>query len=335
MPISPRVSVIIPTFQRRESVVASLRALTAQILPAVEFEVIVSIDGSSDGTQEALDSLSTPFNLRVIWHPNRGRAYACNVGIRLARCEILVILDDDMEPSPGLLAAHLSAHVNATRLGVVGAVPIRLNSTSAPVTRYIGEKFNRHLANLARQGDIVELREFYSGNFSIRREVLLEIGMFDEAFRVYGNEDLELSLRLRRAGVRLIYDAEAVAQQHYDKDFEALARDNIEKGRTAVMLVTKHPEALRELRLNAFDQDSVRWRILRRALLSASTIVPWTPDMVSLAIRVLEKGSLDRMDLYYRFAIDYYYWLGAEAALRENRRSGKGLSSLRCPNRAT
>jgi len=186
-----------------------LQALATQTLPADEYEVIVSIDGSEDGTRELVAQFPASYALRFAWQPNRGRAAACNTGIRMALGELIILLDDDMEPPPDFLRGHLNAHAGATRLGVIGAAPIAVDHASPPVVGYIGSKFNEHLAKLAQTSYALQLRDFYSGNFSIRRDVLLEAGLFDEAFKVYGNEDLELSLRLSRAGVRLVYSPDA------------------------------------------------------------------------------------------------------------------------------
>src|SRR5690349_14383580 len=96
----PRVSVVIPTYQRRLSVERTLQALSAQTMPADQFEVVVSIDGSMDGTREMLDACRTPYTLVAQWQRNRGRAAACNRGVALARGDVIVLLDDDMEPTP-------------------------------------------------------------------------------------------------------------------------------------------------------------------------------------------------------------------------------------------
>ena len=104
-------------------------------------------------------------------------------GIRAAQGSLVVLLDDDMEPSPQLLEAHWNAHRANPRLGVLGAVPIRLEPSSPPVMQFIGAKFNQHLEKLAQPGYTLNLRDFYSGNFSIRRTVLMEVGLFDDNSR--------------------------------------------------------------------------------------------------------------------------------------------------------
>jgi GT2 family glycosyltransferase len=306
----------------------ALQALFGQTLSPDQYEVVVSIDGSQDGTREMVSQFSAPYTLRSTWQPNRGRAAACNAGIRMARGQLLVLLDDDMEPVPGFLAAHLHAHPENSRLGVVGAAPVPFTRSSTPVVQYIGTKFNCHLENLAQPRYQFKLRDFYSGNFSIRREILLEVGAFDESFRIYGNEDLELSVRLSKAGVQLVFSPEALAEQHYTKDFTALAQDNIAKGRTAVLLASKYPETYYDLKLSMYAQESRKWRIVRAGLLQLSRVWAWIPELVILFMTRLERLRPARFNYCCFLALDYFYWLGARSALRGNSEAGQGLTSL-------
>ncbi len=328
MNCKPQVSVVIPTFQRRASVERLLRAMSRQSLPPDRYEVIVSMDGSHDGTQEMVSAFPSLYRLRAIWQPNSGRAAACNAGICAAEGNLIVLLDDDMEPTPELLAEHSRAHEAEPRLGVLGAVPIRLDESSSPAARYIGAKFNDHLARLARPGHEFKLRDFYSGNFSIRRDLLLQAGLFDETFKIYGNEDLELWLRLKAAGVRLVYNSAALAYQYNTKDLAGLAGDQIAKGRTAVLFASKHPAVFPELKLSTYGQASYKWRIGRSVLLTMSRLWGGTPDLVIRLISGLEQRRARDMSSFYSFSLDFFFWSGADQALRANRQSGKGLTSL-------
>ena len=162
----------------------------------------MGIDGSERrhaGDAEVVPgAVQTPWT----WQPNGGRAAACNSAIRLAEGDLVVILDDDMEPAPGLLQAHRSEHHRARRC-VMGAVPITVEDGDPPHVRYVAAKFDQHLARLARPGHRFQIRDFYSGNSSVRRRSLLAAGLFDERFREYGNEDLELAHRLVAGGIEL------------------------------------------------------------------------------------------------------------------------------------
>lgn len=307
----PQTSVIIPTYQRNDSVKRLLQALKRQTIQPYMFEVLVVVDGSDDGTDHMIANMKVPYRLSCIWQPNRGRAAARNAGIVGAEGELIVLLDDDMEPLPEFLSAHWHAHQERERLGVLGAVPVRIDSKSPPVAAYIAEKFGQHLEKLSQPGYQLHLRDFYSGNFSIRKETLLAVGLFDEEFKAYGNEDLELSLRLKKAGVSLVYCSQALAYQHYEKDFPALAYDNIAKGQTAVLFVQKHLEVYPELKLSSYRQTSKKWYLLRAALLQLSRFWKKTPPYLIFFMTWLERRRPARLHLYYQLSLDYFFWLGA------------------------
>jgi GT2 family glycosyltransferase len=311
---SPQISLVVPTYQRRESVRRLLEALEWQTIQPGVFEVLVVIDGSSDGTDDLIAATKASYPLRAICQPNLGRAAACNSGIRSAQGELVVLLDDDMEPGTGFLSAHWHAHQGQKRLGVVGAVPVVARPGSSSVSFYIEDKFRHHLEKLSQPDYQLNLRDFYSGNFSIRREHLLEVGLFDARFKIYGNEDLELSLRLRKAGISLVYCSDALAYQYYEKDFSALARDNIAKGKTAVLFARKFPEIYSEIKLGTYTETSRKWRFLRAGLLRLSRAWSRTPDYVIRFVATLERTRPVRLHLFYQFALDYFFWLGVQDA---------------------
>ena len=323
---APSLSVVIPTYQRRDSLLRLLASLTGQTLPASAYEVIAVVDGSTDGTAEAARGLAVPYALSVLEGSNRGRARACNAGVRAATGDVVVLLDDDMEASPEFLAAHAQAHAGAGPRAVVGAAPIVVSPDSPPFVRYMADGFRKRLARLAQPGCRLGFRDTYTGNFSAPREVLLAVGGFDEAFRVYGHEDYELALRLQAAGVELAYSAGACARQHYEKSFASFARDGIARGRTAVLFAGKHPEIVDRIQLSQFDKESWRWRALRGALLRLSRLSHRVPDAVVAVIGLLERREPARMDKYYTLAIDYLYWYGALGALREQGSDATALS---------
>ena len=312
------ISVVIPTYQRRIALERALSALSAQTLPPTEYEVIVAIDGSDDGTREMLAGVAAPYRLHVLWQPNRGRAAACNAGVRAATGDLVVLLDDDMQASPAFLAAHQRAHGSAVARAVIGAAPVVPVDAAHPLAEFIRAGFARRLATLARPDATIRFNDVYTGNFSIRRATLLHVGAFDEDFREYGHEDYELAVRLLRAGVELVYSADAVALHHYDKDLAAVARDSVGRGRNDVLFGRKHPEVEGQLRLGA-GRGSRRRRLLRGALLLLTRLVPGIPQWTLAVMRVLEHRKRTRLDGYYDFVLDYFYWIGATAARRERR----------------
>ncbi len=182
-------------------------------------------------------------------------------------------------------------------------------------------------------------RDFYSGNASLRTEAMRAVGGFDESFTVYGNEDVDLSLRLRAAGVELGYDPAALARQEYDKELAALARDTTEKGRTTVQLARGHPEVFAQLRLAVPWDGSRPWLAARSLLLWLTRRFGAVRRIVLWKAALLERLGLWRQPLFYRAVLDYAFWAGVEAELRESSPRGRVEAARRgtapWPNRSS
>jgi glycosyltransferase involved in cell wall biosynthesis len=312
----PRVSVVIPTFERRDALRRLLDALERQSLPPSAFEVVVAVDGSQDGTLEMLESFASSYPLQWVSQTNRGRAAACNAAIRRARGQIVVIFDDDMEPAPECLEAHSREHDPQSRRCVMGASPIAVEQGAPAHVRYVAAKFAEHLERLAEPGHCFQIRDFYSGNVSAPRRELVAVGLFEESFRDYGNEDLELAHRLVANGVALAYSADAIAVQRYHKSLRQLASDELAKGRTAVLFASMHPDALPGLKLTALRGQRTRRRAVRRGLLWATQPMPRVSELVLAVMRVGNRFAPLGAQGAYRFALEYFYMLGAELELR-------------------
>lgn len=331
----PLISVVIPTYQRCASVRRLLAALSRQTVPAAEYEVIVPIDGSDDGTKEMIDRFDAPYRLVGSWQPNRGRAAARNAGIRLAGGRIVVFLDDDMEPLPEFLRAHLDAHPPGSRRAVIGPVPIHADASSPPIVHFRREGMDTHLTRLAEPDYRLGFRDIYSGNLSLPRELLNEIGGFDETFTLYGHEDYELALRLVRTGAELGYCPTATAIQHYEKDYADFARDCMARGRTAVLFARKHPDVASSLQLATYRTGPLGWRTTRAVMLLLTRVMPAFPAWVIGTMQWLERRRPTRLPGLYRRSLDYFFWAGARSALRESARRpllpmrlGAGLLAL-------
>jgi GT2 family glycosyltransferase len=315
--MTPDIAVVVPTYSRPASVVRLLDALSRQTLDPGRYEVVVAIDGSRDGTTELVERFTAPYRLTSVWQENAGRAAACNAGILQSEARIVAIIDDDMEPSSECLDMHLAAHAGDDAVCVLGAVPIELEPGAPPLAHYFRAKFDDHLRHLADPRHRFVARDFFTGNTSVPRALLNAAGLFDEDFRLYGNEDLDLGLRLRAAGARFLFEPRAVAAQRFDKDFARAARDAEEKGRTAVVLLAKHPHALPELRLATYAHAPWPWRTVRRALLAAGARREVVPSLIRAFTAVLERSGARRLRLYYDLVLDYFYWLGVEKSVRE------------------
>jgi GT2 family glycosyltransferase len=258
-----RFSVVIPTYQRRDVVVSSVRALQAQE-DAPPFEVVVVVDGSVDGTAEALRALATPFPLSVVEQPNAGRPAACNRGAAAASGELLLFLDDDMEAHPRLLAEHDRSHRKGAD-AVIGHLPLHPDSPPGFLAEAVGTWAEQRLQALRQRSGRVELGDFVTGQMSVRRDVFMGIGGFDTYFtRPYGGEDLDLGRRLAAAGQTLAFNGDAISWQRYVITPRQLLRQWRYFGRGAVLLARKHPDQIDKIfrgwrRGRRLDRFVLRW----------------------------------------------------------------------------
>jgi GT2 family glycosyltransferase len=308
----PDASVVVPTAGRRDAVARLLTSLGRQTVAADRFETIVVLNGVVDGTDELVERFEASYRLVVLHEEKRGRAAACNAGAARATAEIVVFLDDDMEPSPDWLAAHLDRHRETPRVAVMGAVPVAVTARTAPLERWIARNFEEHHARLSSGERPFHLRDFYTGNTSFPTAVFAEVGGFDDAYTQYGHEDLELLVRLREANVGVVFEPRAVARQSYDKSFAAFARDMRGTGRTAVQLAETHAEAAAEV--TAFRGGRGGWSNLRAVLLRASRYPLGIPHLVVALGRVLARVAPRHTTLFYELASDYFFWLGVQDA---------------------
>ncbi|HVY55407.1 MAG TPA: hypothetical protein VHC46_06590, partial [Thermodesulfobacteriota bacterium] len=157
--------------------------------------------------------------------------------------------------------------------------------------------------------------EFYSGNFSIRRELLLEVGYFNTGYSV--DEDSELGLRMANAGIEVVFESGAAANQYIEKDFPGLASYMIERGKAKVMFTLEYPNTFYYNRICEFNKGTLKWRLFRNGLIRASRLFPQIPGLAARLVMMLEKVIPSRMNRYYSLSLDYYFWLGVSYALDE------------------
>lgn len=236
-----RISVIIPTFQRRDLLRRALDAVFAQDLPASEFEVIVVIDGSADGTLEMLRELQPSCRLRFLYQENKGQAAAKNAGIRIAEGDLLYFLDDDILVPRNALRRHFESHDGSAQL-IIGAIGVAPDSRPGLATEYTREFADSFYGALER-GDASWFPHYINvlPNSSVPRQVILDAGGFDERF-FRAHEDTELAYRLYQQNVQFRYISGVTAVQIYDKDVGDLPREAELDGQQSILFSRLHSE---------------------------------------------------------------------------------------------
>lgn len=232
--LRPALSVVVPTFERRESLERLLDGLERQSY-ARSFEVIVVDDGSRDGTAEWLRARrGVAYQLRVLGQAHAGPAAARNRGVAEARGELIVFLDDDVVPEAGLLAAHVAAHESIPDSVVCGTMlpPERWDRPA-----WIRWEEQKLVAQYRAMRDGVyscTYRQFFTGNASLARDRFAAAGGFDVSFA--RAEDVDLGYRLDRLGMRFVFEPLARTYHYPRRTFAAWQRTPYRYGQADVVM---------------------------------------------------------------------------------------------------
>lgn len=265
------ISVVVPTFNRRRIVTRTVEALFTQSLPAAVYEIIVVIDGSTDGTAGALRLLRPTCQFRVIEQENRGPSAARNTGYRAAAADLVLFLDDDMLGDPGLVAAHLAAHKQRGRFVAFGSLYLSPDSPPSLAAECFNREIGAFYLERKRNPQLEwQITDCVFSNASMARALLEEFGGFDETFRK--REDLELGARLLHSGVKPQYIENAIAYQYFEKTSADMIHDAEAFAAADVMFARKHPEALIKGQLNWLLQEPSWKRRIRQMAATAPLI---------------------------------------------------------------
>ncbi|HEY9642234.1 MAG TPA: glycosyltransferase [Coleofasciculaceae cyanobacterium] len=233
-------SVVIPTYNRQPILEKCLTVLELQQIPPESpiagYEVVVVDDGSTDGTVDWLEAVQFP-HVRLVQQDHQGPAAARNLGVQQAKGDTIIFIDSDLVVTPHFLQAHATAlqsgekELGSDRLFTYGNV-INTCNFEDPTS----EPFK--LTDYSRA-------YFATGNVAIARQWLEQVGLFDTRFQLYGWEDLELGVRLKQLGLKLIKCPEAVGY-HWHPPFALdqipnLIDKEIQRGRMGVLFYQKHP----------------------------------------------------------------------------------------------
>ena len=225
----PRVSVVVCTFNGGRTLGATLQGIERLEYP--DLEVIVVDDGSTDDTA----AVAAEFDVRLIRTPNAGLGAARNVGAAAATGEIVAYLDADAWPDPHWVH-YLVDTFDRTGSAAVGGPnipPPDANAVAESVAHSPGGPIHVLVSD-------TEAEHIPGCNFSIRKDVLEELGGFDPQFRAAG-DDVDLCWRLQEAGHRISFNPAAMVWHHRRNSVRAYWRQQRGYGRAEALLERKWP----------------------------------------------------------------------------------------------
>lgn len=194
------ISVVIPTYRRSGVLLDTIRHLLKQSPPPLEILIVDQTEEHPPEVAEALRRADVVGQIRWLRLDRPSITEAMNVGLKSARGEVVLFLDDDIIPAPGLIAAHEGVQREGRFKVVAGQV---LQPGEEPDVG-AGSPFRFR----SSAGQVVG--EFMAGNVSMDRRLALLLGGFDENFvRVAYRFEAEFSSRLKAAGIQILFEPAA------------------------------------------------------------------------------------------------------------------------------
>jgi glycosyltransferase involved in cell wall biosynthesis len=296
-----RISVIIPTHNRKETLRKNLLSLLHQSLDPEDYQIIAVDDGSTDGTDGMVCSaFEKELNSRIdyVKQSNKGPCAARNRGIQIAAGDILLFINDDTLSDQHLLELHLRKHLAnmEKNVSVLGQVAWSDGCPVTPLMKWLshgGPLFGFH--KIQGQNE-VPWHFFVTSNVSLKKEFLSQIGPFDEDFRE-AHDDTEFAWRANKNGMRLIYCEPALTYHLHPQSLAEVTRKMVLVGEMTHLLIRKHPELMEHFK------KSLRQRWVFKLLIDGFGIEFW--DKIC--------GKLENRWIIHRLfteVLRYYYLQG-------------------------
>ena len=207
----PEISIIICTYNRKDLLAKALPCIMTQKSDGrFFFDIVVIDDGSTDGTEQLVNKLSTatPISMKYVNTQGKGVSHARNRGVRESRAGWLAFFDQDQLAEPHWMG-HLFDEALSSGASIVDGPrdlalsPAQLSKLSETCRRILGER----LGPLAGRWNTRESPN--TGNVLISRKVFEELGGFDESI-ITGGEDLDFFMKAKNAGFTIGYAQKAI-----------------------------------------------------------------------------------------------------------------------------
>lgn len=201
-----KYSIIVATYNRLQELQELLDSVDALDFDTNDFEILISDDGSTDGTKEFLLESNFDFNIKYIHQSNKGPGEARNHGMSKSTAEYFIFVDSDVMLPPDYLK-KIDKEISASSLDAFGG-PDTYHPSFPPLLKAINYSMTSFLGTGGTRGSSKSIAKFYprSFNMGIHRKVFEDIGGMN---KLRHGQDMDFSQRIYDAGykVGLIPDA--------------------------------------------------------------------------------------------------------------------------------
>ena len=302
------LTVIIPTYNRKDILKKCLNALFNQTYPQSDYEIIVVDDGSTDGTERLVKCLlnDSPCVVRYFKQENKGPAAARNSGIKNVSAKIVLFIGDDIVATSNLIAEHMKWHLRNSEenVAVLGYVTWSPELRITPFMRWLENGGPQFYYHELEGKETASYKQFYTSNISLKRHFLLRNGLFDEAFKYAAYEDTELGYRLARKGLKILYNEKATGYHLHRVNFKTFCKRQKLAGRSVVIFNKQL------LRVSAVSSSYNPQNVFKTSIKKITI-----PILAALLKWLDQCGCQVRASIYARILF-HYYQLGIKEAWR-------------------
>lgn len=296
-----KFSIIIPTYNRSNILKLTLNGYLKQTSLDCIKEIIIVDDGSTDDTRFVVNDFCEKSSIPVsyFYQDNKGPAEARNKMICAASGDILLITGDDIVPDSRMIAEHYLTHKRHdfnSNVSCLGKTIWPIDKNVTPFMEYIQEMGLQFGYSLISDENDVPFNFFYTSNISAHRDFLKKGKLFDTDFPYAVWEDIELSYRLKKRGLQIVYNKNAIGYHHHDISFASFRKRQERCGYAAHIFYNKHPELKEFLAIYSYKNHN--------------PIVQLNVKLVEMFCLFAEKCLPMSFPSFYNLIMDHYYKKG-------------------------
>ncbi len=316
------ISVVIPTYNRKDILLRTLESLIDQTYPKDKYEIIVVDDGSTEDIKGAIEDLiraddstggfkTRPDVSYIKQSPSKkGPAAANNLGIKAAKGTYILLMNNDVIADRRLIEEHMKGHIDPC----TGGFKTRPNIVQGRVinTSSMDDLGRKHKGYTGGYSDF-SFGYFTTWNCSLSREALLKAGLFDEDFRHLCWEDVELGYRLKKMGIKQKNNPAAFGyhfrHEFFVKDIDWVRNKSLNMGGNAVIYYKKHPCLEVKISTENF------WLPMMLHSIAVFLVKLTGRDRIMMYMESLEKQGRHRLlGFFVGLAGKYWFWTGIKQA---------------------
>ncbi|RJP68111.1 MAG: glycosyltransferase [Ignavibacteriales bacterium] len=311
------ISIIIPTHNRIGSLLKILKALSEQNFNQNDFEVIIVADNCIDDTVNLISKTTNQFLFRIeAFNVQFGNSAAArNAGADKARGSHLIFLDDDIIPFHDFIHQHYSNRKN--NQVIVGYSKPMFSKRPSVWQQRARRWWEDRFYEMSQPGHRFNFMDFFSGNFSINRDLFFSLGGFAKSLKRH--EDYEFGLKLLKAGIKFKFSYQIGGYHYETNDLKKWLRRQKLYGYSNVRMINLHPEVSEYFFKETFELYGLYHIIqlfVKRLAFKKNFAILYLMKILLSSLYISEKLRLYSMwEKIVGVLVVYNYWNGVSSEL--------------------